>query len=124
MKHIALTILLSGCTTVGYWEKNPNVPSFDDADIHFVQVRSDEQFENCDRHPQHVTACAVRCVFINPDHHRTVCRTGFNGLPDRWRCVIVSTYTWEQLELMRDRNGMPVIPHERLHCKGLDHGYN
>ena len=122
MKYLAV-LLLSGCATVGYWEKNPNVPVFDDADIHFVRVHSSEYFDHCGSYPQHSTACAVRCDFINPDHRNPSCRTGFAGLPNRWRCVVVSTYSREQLAGMRDRFGMPVDQHERLHCKGHFHEF-
>jgi hypothetical protein len=94
---------------------------FDPSDVHFVRVHSSEYFDHCDRH---ATTCAVRCQFINPDHAKPACRTGFAGLPNRWRCVIVSTYTLDQLAEMKDRNGMPIDQHEIRHCeKGEDHGY-
>lgn len=118
MKHIALTLLLSGCATVPYWKHNPANPVFEDADIYFVQVLSADFFDHCGKYPQHADACAVRCVVVNQDHREPACRVG-----NRWRCVIVSTYTMEQLELMRDRNGMPLDQHEIRHCKGEDHGY-
>jgi len=120
VRYLAV-LLLSGCATVGYWEPNPNVMKFDPSDVYFVQVRSSEYFDHCDRH---ATACAVRCESINPDHAKPACRTGFAGLPNRWRCVIVSTYTREQLALMRDRNDLQVDQHEIRHCTtGEDHGY-
>ena len=122
MRYLAV-LLLSGCATVSYWEKSPNATVFDDSDIHIVWVRSSDYFANCGSYPQHSLACAVRCEHINPDHHLPACRTGFAGLPNRWRCVIVSTYTREQLEMMRGRDGMLVIPHEVKHCKGWNHGY-
>lgn len=119
MKYLAV-LLLSGCTTVGYWEKNPNVPVFDDADIHFVRVSSKQFPDHCGNF---AIACAVRCVTIHPEAAKPACVTGFANLQNRWRCVIVSTYTLEQLELIVDRNGMPAIPHEIRHCKGEDHGF-
>ena len=122
MKHIALTILLSGCATVSYWQHNPNNPIFEDADIHFVRMSQSEGFT--DHCGNFATACAVRCVTLHPESAKMVCRPQFGFLPSsRWRCVIVSTYSREQLELMRDRNGMPLDQHEIRHCKGEDHGY-
>ena len=123
MKLIAIALFLSGCATVSYWEKDQSAVVFDDEDIHIVRVRSSDYFANCKWYPQHTLACAVRCGIITPGHHYPACRTGFAGLPDRWRCVIVSTYSREQLEMMRGRDGMLVIPHEVKHCKGWNHGY-
>jgi hypothetical protein len=46
---------------------------------------------------------------------KPACRTGFAGLPNRWRCVIVSIYERDKLGVLLDRNGMPIDKHEKLY---------
>lgn len=118
-----IPLILAGCTTVSYWEHDPRMRVYDDSDIHFVRVHSSQYFDHCRKHVQHSIACAIRCASISPDHWNPACRTGYAGLPNRWRCVIASTYTRQQLAGMQDRNGMPVDQHEILHCKGYYHGF-
>lgn len=120
MKRISIALLLSGCTTVQYWEFDRSEVVYDDADIYFAWVPSSEYAKHC---RVASLACAVRCKTISNDSSTPACVTDFIGRKDRWRCVIVSRETKESLAMQTDQYGMNVVQHERKHCKGWNHGY-
>ena len=117
VKHIALTLLLSGCATVPYWKHNPEGTRCSRMLI-FTSYKCFrlDFFDHC-KYPQHADACAVRCVVVNQDHMGT----RFAALESLALCDRINLRDGA-VGLMRDRMGYRWI-NTRFVTVKEDHGY-